>query len=614
MKKPWSLSTTVRNPDRILPFLLALSEMEGESFDQAGQVKFQTLLIKNKLYTPTGLDKRLQLYYEDLNPVMSFEQASEIFAHMLSRSIELKKDSGLRGRVSVAPLTKMGLAVASKSSGAVVITDIGRSFMNGSTDIGDIYFRFFLKWQIPTPGSNDFSDRSVYDIQPFIGTLQLIGRVNQLAEEAGLKVKGLSKSEFSIFAHTLVRHEHINYYAQSIISIRKLTAGKSKTESKQIFKQQSRTFISGFLGTTDVDKIDALYNSLFDYGDNSIKYFRLTRYVYIRGGGYYIDLEPRRSTEIDELLKMSAASREFESEDDYSRYLTDSTLPVLPWETSDKLSQILTVVQAENEEYESQLALGERKHIIDVDTKNEATLKTTIEAARQYRRELQEQLNHKQAASIDSLSTYIDKLTNIYQLEDRPVQLEKFTSLGLHSLNDALSIKPNYPVGDDNEPTFTAPANVPDIECFYEGANSICEVTMLTSRDQYYNEGQPVMRHLRDFESRNVEKPSYCLFIAPKLHRDTINSYWYAVKYEYEGSRQRIVPMTIGNFVQVLQVLKSMKQESRIMRHTDIIDLYDRIVSITTYVDSSEKWLERIPEEINAWSASMLMPDPQYSR
>jgi hypothetical protein len=34
MKKPWSLSTTVRNPERILPFLRVLKEIEGEAFDE----------------------------------------------------------------------------------------------------------------------------------------------------------------------------------------------------------------------------------------------------------------------------------------------------------------------------------------------------------------------------------------------------------------------------------------------------------------------------------------------------------------------------------------------------------------------------------------------------
>jgi len=66
--------------------------------------------------------------------------------------------------------------------------------------------------------------------------------------------------------------------------------------------------------------------------------------------------------------------------------------------------------------------------------------------------------------------------------------------LGLHSLNDAIAIVANHPVGDDNEPTSTAPANRPDTECFYNSFNAICEVTLLTNRSQWYNEGQPVMR------------------------------------------------------------------------------------------------------------------------
>ena len=139
--------------------------------------------------------------------------------------------------------------------------------------------------------------------------------------------------------------------------------------------------------------------------------------------------------------------------------------------------------------------------------------------------------------------------------------LEKLSALGLHALNDALQIHPNYPVGDDNEPTFTAPANVPDIECFYKSFNAICEVTMLRGRDQWFNEAQPVMRHLRDFEERYKEKPSYCLFIAPQIHRDTVNTFWIAIRYEYEGRRQRIIPLSIKLFVSILKTLLKMKKK-----------------------------------------------------
>lgn len=43
---PWSLSTTVRNPERLVGFLSALDEMEGAVWDKDAQVRFQTILIQ----------------------------------------------------------------------------------------------------------------------------------------------------------------------------------------------------------------------------------------------------------------------------------------------------------------------------------------------------------------------------------------------------------------------------------------------------------------------------------------------------------------------------------------------------------------------------------------
>ncbi len=102
MRKPWSLSTTVRNPERILPFLKTLSEMEGEMFDEQGQIKFQILLIKNRLYRPNNLPEALSKYYESKDDTMTYEQAREIFDFMLNHSETLRQSPGLRGRTSVS--------------------------------------------------------------------------------------------------------------------------------------------------------------------------------------------------------------------------------------------------------------------------------------------------------------------------------------------------------------------------------------------------------------------------------------------------------------------------------------------------------------------------------
>ena len=162
-------------------------------------------------------------------------------------------------------------------------------------------------------------------------------------------------------------------------------------------------------------------------------------------------------------------------------------------------------------------------------------------------------------------------------------------------------------MGDDNEPTFTAPANKPDIECFYEKFNSVCEVTMLTDRPQWYNEGQPVMRHVRDFENSYSDKTTYCLFIAPRLHQDTVETFWMAIKYGYKGATQKIVPLSIMQFIKLLEILLEIRKQGKQFTHDELLRLYEQILGLTNKVKHSEEWIERIPDTISAWQKSILV-------
>lgn len=605
MKKIWSLSTTVRNPERIQPFLNVLKEMDGEDFDEAGQVKLQTLLIQNRLYKPTGLsDAQLELY-DPIKEKMSFEEAQEIFEHMKSRSTVLGEDLGFRGRTSVAPLSKMGLAVAKQTSGKIKITDLGKAFLNNEIDIGDVYFRFFLKWQIPNPDSTEFNDGGTYNIKPFIGTLHLIDRVNKKEIARGNEPKGISKDEFDIFVPSLVNFRDIDSYSDKIIALRDMVSGKSKSEKRQILNDYTREFAIAFLGTDETEKVNKLINNLDEYGDNAIRYFRLTRYFHIRGGGYYIDLEPRRSVEINNLLAHdNAEAKTFTSKEEYLDYVSDITQPKLPWETKEKFTEIIEKLIDEVSAYETKLGLSPA-HRLAYESLAEPELKSYAEELRTYRRSLQDKENHNLSQNVEKIKEYITALENIFDAVDKPIALEKYVSLGLNALNDALQIKPNYPVGDDNEPTFTAPANTPDIECFYETHNAICEVTMLTGRDQWYNEGQPVMRHLRDFENKDSSKVSYCLFVAPKLHRDTVNTFWTSIKYEYEGRPQKIIPLSIGQFIQLLKALVVIKERGGFLNHTQLSGLYDLIVVKSSAVSNAAEWLEEIPSVIDTWKTEV---------
>lgn len=603
MIKTWSITTTLRNPERLRGFLSVLKEMEGEEWNFKTQEKYQILLIKNRVYGYgrtqfyNGLSKKEIDIIDNIKNDILFDDAKKIF------NLKKYKDPAMRGRQSINPLRKLGLAFIKDKK--IFITSLGHLFLGDDYDLGEIFFRSFIKWQIPNPDSKDYKIENGHDIKPFIGTLHLINLVNKKSIKNGDKAKGLSKQEFSFFVPVMTNYKDIERYSNEIIKLRKSINGKSKKEQKEIFEKYKQKFILKVLKIKDKKESKKLLNNIKDYGDNAIRYFRLTRYLYIRGNGYYVDLEPRRELEIKKLLSFdSGKSMDFESREKYLDFIADIREPKLPWETKEILSSIIKDLIVDIKKYEKKFKDSKKKvpnyEGFDIDK-----LKKLIGELREYRRHLQEQENHQKSQNIEYVEEYIENLENIFNLDDRPVMLEKLSALSLNALNDALKIKPNYPVGDDNEPTFTAPANTPDIECFYKEFNAICEVTMLTGRDQWYNEGQPVMRHLRDFEEKNKDKNSYCLFIAPKIHRDTVNTFWTAIKYGYEGKTQKIIPLSIKNFVNILKVLVRVKQKGKFLKHTELSNLYDQILEKTKSFDESGKWMESIPKIITSWQKSL---------
>ena len=603
MKKPWSITTTLRNPERLRDFLKVLNQLENHEWNIENQKKYQILLIKERLYGYgsnqfyKGISQNNIDLIDNPQKYISFDKAEEIFES------KKYKDSPMRGRQSINPLKKFGFAII--KDGKIVITDLGKLFLNEQFDIGEIFFRSFLKWQIPNPDSDDYSYKEGYDIKPFIGVLHLIRRVNEKYAAIGKSEKGIGRSEFSLLCPALINYKDIDLYAEKIIALRKKLEGKSNQQKIDIFNKYRSEFAAEFLGTSSNKEINKLLNNLKDYGDNAIRYFRLTRYIYIRGGGYYIDLEPRRSIEINKLLNLdNAKSQIFESKEYYHGYISDNSKPELPWENIKELYEISNKLLEEIIPLEKRLKLP-RKSFPDLKKLNKESIKKIIDDLRVYRRQLQEKENYLKSQEIEQIKKYIEELKNINKSDNKSILLEKLISLGLNALNDAIEIKPNYPVGDDNEPTFTAPGNMPDIECFYGQHNAICEVTMLTGRNQWYYEGQPVMRHLRDFENKHNDKNTFCLFIAPKIHRDTINTFWMAIKYEYEGKKQKIIPLSIDNFIELLKILIEIKQNGNFLKHDELFRLYNNVLEKSETMPNSDQWLKYIPKILTSWKKSL---------
>ena len=600
--RPWSISTTVRNPNRIKEFLSVLAKIEGEPWNEATQVHYQVLLIKERLY---GYGQ--PQFYRDLSRNQRDiidDRSQEIPLQVATQVFQWKnyEDPAMRGRQSINPLKKFGLAAV--DSGKVEITPLGHQLLRPDGDIGEVLLRCFLKWQFPNPDALGYDAESGWNLKPFVGTLHLLAAVNRKEAARGRKAKGLSRAEFNLFVPTLFSHEQIDDYADRVLALRDEQEGQPLAQQSQTFERHQRRQVAPFVtGKTTAEKV---VKNLRDYGDNTLRYFRLTRYIAFRGWGRYVDLEPRRDVEISALLAADdGRSRAFESAGEHRAYIASDTEPSLPWETREKLTEIIVSLCTDVERLETRL--DESPTVVkDYKAMDEDRLQAHIDELRVYRQALHQKVQQLESQEVASINGYMEMLGDIYEYDERPTLLEKLATQSLLAMNDALAILPNYPVGDDDEPTYTAPANVPDIECFYSTFNAICEVTMLTRREQWYYEGQPVMRHLRDFEDEHSEKPAYCLFVAPSLHRDTVNTFWLSVKHGYEGSHQRIVPLTIEQLSSVLGTLTQLKAESKALRYVDILHLYNAVVAAAQPLESSLQWLEAIPQVIAGWQSDLL--------
>lgn len=596
MRKLWSISTTVRNPERIRNFLKVLKNLEGRPFDEENQKNYQILLIKNKYYTPKSIPFNYKKYYEIPQLKMPKKVAKEIFDY------QNYEDPAMRGRQSANPLNKLGFSIARETEGNIRITELGNRFLEGDYDIGYIFFKSLLKLQFPNPWSSDFSKKQGFDIQPLIATMHLIKKVNEKSER-----KGLTKTEFSLFIPSLINYKLIEEYSEENLKFR---VAKDK-------KKFQIDFAKKFYETKSPS--EKQIKNFFEYGDNIMRYFRLTKYFRVAmdnfGSDWVIDLEPTRKTEIEQLLKtFKGNSLTFNNSEDYLNYISDISLPKLPFEEIENLKEIAgslsNSIKIFANENEIKLSHNEIK-MLHSEFKNFS--KHQLNCFISSLRSLNLQLVERQKGI--SLGKYFKEIIQniIGDFKDfkkikkyAPEQFEKIVADALKIINDEIKIKPNYPVDDNGEPINHAPSNKADIECYYSSYNAVCEVTLDTSNFQWVRESQPVMRHLREFEQKFKDNKNFCVFIAPKIHQDTLYHFWNSIVHGYDGCKQSIVPLTTEQFAFLLETFLELIEKQKKLTHIDIQKLYEEIVSRAREVEGQSRWASLIPEALSKWKEKLM--------
>lgn len=510
---------------------------------------------------------------------ISYDKAVQIF------NAKNYTDPPMRGRNSFKVLQKFGFVDI--SSGKVSITESGHAFLSKEANYGEFSLRALLKWQLPNPiDIRGFPVRHGYNIKPFVGTLHLIEEVNRLCEKNKVKQKGLSFSEFAIFVPTLIDWKKIKQTAQEVFKFREVLDKTVLSEKAAFIERETQRLYSSF-------KLDHLQ----DYADNAIRYFRMTGYICIRGAGNYVDIDPLRRVEVDSLLKRDSAEP-----DDYETYPTrlgNPNIPELPGESPEELrTTILRLC-------ENIVSIGGDAEVPSLDEVSTSKLKSLRDHFRKAHLDAFTRMQKKRLAEPNMIRTCATDLRNLTATRKRPpdaaATLERLSKEGLDALNDALEICGNYPAGEDGMPTAPAPAGKPDIVCRYDGFSAICEVTLLCDSKQWVHEGQPVVRHLRVFEDNTPEKETFCLFIAPKLHQDTLNTFHISVRHGYEGRAQKIAPITVDQFCDILDHCADRREQRHPLTRADIRALLSSVSESLYAMETSKAWQKSIPEIIEEW-------------
>lgn len=604
-RRPWSITTTVRNPARIPSFLQVLFEFEGKQWNEDLQMEYQAALIQYRVYGAGNSQFLNRLSPEDRNLVENEEQpigrddALRIF-HSLSY-----EDPPMRGRQSFNVLKKFGLATISENK-TVRLTKLGHELLEYPDNFSDIMLRCLLKWQLPQPNERFHKGANII---PFVGTLKLIEEVNKVEEQQGRKAKGISIQEFQTFVPTLLHDSDISRYADTIIRIREKQQNKTPMQQAELWMAERQKFLQEFLGPNHTKKnLEKLEKDLRDYGDNAIRYFRMTGLIWLRGDGRYVDLSPYRTTEVEGILaSLPSQARPFKNLEEYLHYMADSQAPRLPWESVEGYRALIKEYSDITSPLGSQTQPG--PDIEGFASTDLSKWRAVAKEMRQATVAVKALRDAEHAQTMEGMSLCIERLKNIKDEPSPPIALEYLCTMALHALNDAIEIKGNYPKGEDNQPTGNAPGGKPDIECLYPSFVAICEVTMLRGTTQHYAEGQPVLRHLRKFKNAQDNSNCYGLFIAPAIHEDTFNVFKGAIKKVYDGTSYSVIPLTIDQLVRILENLRNLKEhrpQEKLLSHTDIEHLFHQISEAGGQASTSAEWQQHIDRIINEWIREVL--------
>lgn len=641
----WTIgSTSVRNPDRLRDGLNILREhFKDKTWDLTQQEKFFNLLKETGIY--------------------------EIEEDDYSKMTAARKQEHARKWVSI--LNQLGFCYAYGSSDKpAIITEAGEALLNNPEIEDEIFLRQLLKYQKPCalPKQKGKGFRNV-SILPFIASLKIIYSLEGITKEeisiflnTTIRMKDIDTTIEQIKTYRIdkskisgrVKKKEYYFNMQSsrlkeifrgdiserLSLIRKLEIKYNKSKNfikSQDGKELLDDITKGGKGSKTVKArktkllmIEALKNNsrTFTIQKIFLDYFLSLKVATLRD---YADLTARYlrksglfSISRDKLIIITDKKDLIESllsqkwklikDSDYLKYLWSATLPALPSDKTDYLTEHFENISKKEKSLFDEISKRQKvESIADKIQKaeNVIDLKSQVRQIEKNLSRLKEidyyyfQSNEEQ---IEDIINFYDLITNKQILGGEayyPAYLEWNTWRAFLAIN-TLANQPyearNFKLDDELQPLNHAPGNVADMIFVYKDFVSVIEVTLNVKENQWSTEAEPVPRHVAKIHAEYKSKEVFGLFIAPSIDPNTVLTFFNNRQHSVSGKilELTIIPFTINQIKELLSVFKIKRFSIHNLRN-----LYQIIGAEMTKYKNAMEWHAKIPLIINNWARGL---------
>ncbi len=560
---------------------------------RARPVNSRSLFFITSPRTPFKAIPEIALLDEELHGEIWDSNTQSIFYHILKDRDFFEgneaKDTAFAARDRVNRLPhKLGFVKLPEIS----LTEAGKEFVE-SDNKEEILLRQMLKYQVPSPLQPLGNNSADFNVKPYLELFRLIRELGNL-----------SFDELQIFGMQLVNYEYFDEIIAKIQKFRKRKdayAGNYKELRQAVFYEEARYIYrfeisSGNIQTRESrtetvnEFLSKKISNLRDYADAAVRNLRSTGLVNVTAIGKTLSILPEREKDVDYFLSTIDRDPVYVNQlSQYEDYLGNASLPVLL--TDDKVQIIDTLHTEFGVSADASQSINRLK-----DTLNKQREKRQKEKIDKQVKEL------KDYKLYDDISSTFDSMGKSYE----PSLFFEWNTWRAITMLDGGDIQANLKFDDSGNPMSTALGKMADIECDYGDFDMIVEVSLSSGALQFKMEGEPVPRHIGIHKSK-VNKPTYCLFIAPTINPATVAHFYslYHSNIGMYGGKCNIIPMTLDTFRKMLKDAVDASSKPNASNIKKLFELSLQFAQECNVNNETEiEWYNKITEVANNWLAA----------